>query len=193
MEVTQSVSDVIQYGVAYLVGENSILLYAPVQGHREALHYQSWEHDLGALLVVDSQELDNVGMLESTQYLTFFPEATNRVFLLVERWVEVLSCALEALVFDGLDGSVGASSQLISSLSYSLECVLVQSCCLIRFSSSLRHYLQTCRRVLQKQTCPQRVCFSSREWLDRPKRRALQQSTSPTHYVARNVRCIFYH
>ena len=186
MEVAKSEGDVFQYGVAYLVGENSILIQALSQGHREALHYQSWEHDLGALLVVDSQELDNVGMLESTQYRTFFPEATNRVFLLVERLVEVLSCACEALVFDGVDGSVGASSQFHSSLSYSLECVLLQSCCLIRFSSSLRHHLQTCRRVLQKQqsTCPQRVCFSSREWLDQPKRRALQQSTSPTHYVA---------
>ena len=46
--------------------------------------------------------MDNVGMLDSTQYRTFFPEATNRVFLLrVERLVEVLSCACEALVFDG--------------------------------------------------------------------------------------------
>ena len=148
MEVTQSVSDVIQYGVAYLVGENSILLYAPVQGHREALHYQSWEH--GAWLVIDSQELDNVGMLESTQYRTFFLEATNRVFLLVERRVEDLSCACEALVFDGVDGSVGASSQFISSLSYSLECVLLQSCCLTHFSSSLRH-LEYVPRLLCKQ------------------------------------------
>ena len=140
-EVVQSKGDVFQYGVAYLVGENSILIQALSQGHREALHYQSWEH--GALLVVDSQELDNVGMLESTQYLTFFPEATNRVFLLVERWVEDLSCAREALVFDGVDGSVGASSQFHSSLSYSLEYALLQSCCLIHFFSSLRHNFLT--------------------------------------------------
>ena len=81
--------------------------------------------------MVDSQELDNVGMPESTQYRIFF--------LLVEHWVEVLSCAGEALVFDGigLDGSVGASSQFNSSLSYSLECVMLQSCCLIHFSSSI--------------------------------------------------------
>ena len=84
------------------------------------------------MLVVDSQELDNVGMPELTQYRTFFLEAANRVFLLVERWVKVLSCAYEALVFDGVDGSVGASSQFTSTLgSYSLEYVLLQICCLI--------------------------------------------------------------
>ena len=108
MEVAKSEGDVFQYGVAYLVWENSILIQALSQGHREAFHYQSWEH--GAWLVVDSQELDNVGMPESTQYRTFFQEAANRVFLLVERWVEVLGCTCEALVFDGVDGSVGASS-----------------------------------------------------------------------------------
>ena len=91
--------------------------------------------------MVDSQELDNVGMPESTQYRAFFLEATSGVSysLLVERLVELLGRAREALVLDGVNGSVGASSQFISSLSYSLECVLLQSCCLIRFSSSLRH------------------------------------------------------
>ena len=90
--------------------------------------------------MVDSQELDNVGMPESTQYHAFFLEATSGVSysLLVERLVELLGCAREAFVLDGVNGSVGASSQFISSLSYSLECVLLQSCCLIRFSS-LRH------------------------------------------------------
>ena len=126
MEVAKSEGDIFQYGVAYFVGENSILIQALSQGHREALHYQSWEH--GTLLVVDSKELDNVGMLELTQYRTFFLEAMHRVILLVERWVEVLSGACEALVFDGVDGSVGASSQFHSSLSYSLECVLLQGC-----------------------------------------------------------------
>ena len=79
--------------------------------------------------MVDSEELDNVGMPESTQYRTFFLEATSGVSysLLVERLMEFLGCALEALVFDGVDGSVGASSQFHSSLSYSLECVLFQS------------------------------------------------------------------
>ena len=92
--------------------------------------------------MVDSQELDNVGMPESTQYRAFFLEATSGVSysLLVERLVELLGRAREALVLDGVNGSVGASSQFISSLSYSLECVLLQSCCLIRFSSSLRHF-----------------------------------------------------
>ena len=82
-------------------------------------------------------------MPESTQYRTFFLEATYGVFLLVERWVEVLSCACEALVFDGVDGSVGASSQLRSSLADFLQCVLLKSC-LIHFLSltlSLRHYV----------------------------------------------------
>ena len=92
--------------------------------------------------MVDSQELDNVGMPESTQYRAFFLEATSGVShsLHVERLVELLGRAREALVLDGVNGSVGASSQFISSLSYSLECVLLQSCCLIRFSSSLRHF-----------------------------------------------------
>ena len=54
--------------------------------------------------------------------------------------MELLGRAREALVLDGVNGSVGASSQFISSLSYSLECVLLQSCCLIRFPSSLRHF-----------------------------------------------------
>ena len=152
MEIAKSEGDVFQYGVAYLVGQNSILIQALSQGHREALHYQSWEHDFGALLLlffVDSQELDNVGMLESTQYRTFFPEATNSVFLSVERLVEVLSCALEALVFDGVDGSVGASSQFPSSLSYSLECVLLQSCC-CSIHVSLRHFQVGLPRLLCK-------------------------------------------
>ena len=94
--------------------------------------------------MVDSQELDNVGMPESTQYRAFFLEATSGVSysLLVERLVELLGCAREALVLDGVDGSVGASSQFHSSLSYSLECALLQSCCLIRFSS-LRHSNRT--------------------------------------------------
>ena len=65
VEVAKSEGDIFQYGIANLVRENSILIQALSQGHREALHYQSWEH--GALLFVDSQELDNIGMLESTQ------------------------------------------------------------------------------------------------------------------------------
>ena len=81
MEVAKSEGDVFQCGIAYLVGENSILIQVLSQVHREAFHYQSWEH--GVLLVVDSQELDNVGMLELTQYLTFFLEAMHRVILLV--------------------------------------------------------------------------------------------------------------
>ena len=85
--------------------------------------------------MVDSQELHNVGMPESTQYRTFFLEATSGVSysLFAKRLVELLGCACEALVFDGVDGSVGASSQFHSSLSYSLECVLQRSysCCLI--------------------------------------------------------------
>ena len=91
--------------------------------------------------MVDSQELDNVGMPETTQYCAFFLEAASGVSysLIVERLVELLGRAREALVLDGVNGSVGASSQFISSLSYSLECVLLQSCCLIRFTSSLRH------------------------------------------------------
>ena len=96
--------------------------------------------------MVDSKELDNVGMPESTKYRAFFLEATSGVSysLLVESLVELLGCAREALVLDCVDGSVGASSQFISSLSYSLECVLLQSCCLIRFSS-LRHNLYSDR------------------------------------------------
>ena len=106
--------------------------------------------------MVDSQELDNVWMPESTQYRAFFLEATSGVSysLLVERLVELLGRAREALVLDGINGSVGASSQFISSLSYSLECVLLQSCCLIRFSSSLRHiFLAHNKQSLHKAKC----------------------------------------
>ena len=50
--------------------------------------------------MVDSQELDNVGMPESTQYRAFFLEATSGVSysLLVERLVELLGCALEPCI-----------------------------------------------------------------------------------------------
>ena len=50
-------------------------------------------------------------MPESTQYRAFFLEATSGVSysLLVERLVELLGRAREALVLDGVNGSVGAS------------------------------------------------------------------------------------